>query len=427
VKNFVRNRCPVRASALAYTTLLALIPLLAVGISVSASFLQKEGERPVRELIDKLVANVAPSLNLSVNTEESPEDDKRQKVVSEITNAIGRIRSGTLGVASTVALIFVAIGLLRTIEATFNDIWGITHGRGWIASIVQYWAAVSLGPLVLVLVIGLTTGAQFKTTTEWVQSWPWVGTLVFQLLPYVVLSLAFGLFYQLMPNTRVQWQAALVGGVVGGCLWQLNNKLHVLYASKAVTYSKIYGPIGLIPLFLIGMYFSWLILLLGAQVAYAFQNRQAYLQERQAERVNQRGREFIALRLMAALGQRFQRGQLPAPATELATALAVPTRLAGQILQTLVRARLLVEVANDEVAYAPARPLDKINAHEILTAMRCGQGQELATRDEPTRAAVRSEFDRIREAEQKVAEALTLAQLVESTSIALSDPARDTC
>src|SRR5262249_10838263 len=198
-----------------YTTLLALIPLLAVGISVSASFLQKEGEKPVREMIDKLVANAAPALNLSVNTEESPENDKRQKAATDITNAIARIRGGTLGVASTIALIFVAIGLLRTIEATFNDIWGITHGRGWVASIVQYWAAVSLGPLVLVLVIGLTTGAHFKATTEWVQSWPWVGTLVFQLLPYIVLSLAFGLFYQLMPNTRVQWQAALVGGVVG--------------------------------------------------------------------------------------------------------------------------------------------------------------------------------------------------------------------
>jgi membrane protein len=415
VKSFVRNRCPLRASALAYTTLLALIPLLAVGISVSASFLQKEGEKPVRELIDKLVANVAPALNLSVNTEEAPEDDKRHKVVTEITNAIGRIRSGTLGVASTVALIFVAIGLLRTIEATFNDIWGITHGRGWVASIVQYWATVSLGPLVLILVIGLTTGAHYKATEQWVQSWPWVGTLVFQLLPYVVLSLAFGLFYQLMPNTRVQWQAALVGGVVGGCLWQVNNKLHVLYASNAVTYSKVYGPLALIPLFLIGMYFSWLILLLGAQVAYAFQNREAYVQERQAERVNQRGREFIALRLVAALAQRFHGGELPVPATELATAIGVPTRLAGQILQTLVRARLLLEVSNGEEAYTPARPLDKINAHEVLTALRCGQGQELATRDEPTRAAVRAEFDKINEAERKVAEALTLAQMAEPT------------
>src|SRR5262249_2023112 len=159
---------PVRASALAYTTLLALIPLLAVAISVSASLLQKEGEKPVQELIDKFVANVAPALNLSANTEETEGAEKRQKVVTKITAAIGRIRSGALGITSTVALVFVAIGLLRTIEATFNDIWGVTHGRGWVASIVQYWATVSLGPLVLLLVIGLTTGQHFKATTQWV-------------------------------------------------------------------------------------------------------------------------------------------------------------------------------------------------------------------------------------------------------------------
>src|SRR5262249_40181033 len=158
----------------------------------------------------------------------------------------------------------VAIGLLRTIEATFNDIWGVTRGRGWVASIVQYWATISLGPIVLVLVLGLTTGPHFKNTAVWLQDWPLVGSLAFHILPFVVLSLAFALFYQLMPNTRVQWQAAVVGGFVGGILWQLNYTLSIKYGSSAITYSKIYGSLGLVPLFLAGMYFSWLILLFGA-------------------------------------------------------------------------------------------------------------------------------------------------------------------
>jgi len=318
-KSFIRNRCPVRASALAYTTLLALVPMLAVCASITTSLLQKEGEKPIRELITKLVENVAPMLGLQVKSGDANAEDKQAEVVTKITGFIANIRTGTVGITGTIALVFVAIGLLRTIEATFNDIWGVTSGRGWVASIIQYWATVSLGPLVLILVLGLTTGPLFNDTTKFLEHWPWLGSFVFYLLPFVVLSLAFGLFYQLIPNTRVQPQAALVGGIVGGCLWQLNNILSKIYISRAVSYSQIYGSISIIPLFLVGMYFSWLILLFGAQVAYAYQNRQSYLQEKQAEGVNQRGREFVALRMMTLLAQHFQRGDKPPDVNLIAT------------------------------------------------------------------------------------------------------------
>jgi len=415
-KSFNRNRCPVRASALAYTTLLALIPLLAVGVSITTSLVQKQGEKPVRELIDKLVANVAPALNLEVKDGDTAAAIKRQEVVTKITDFIANIQSGTLGLTGTIALVFVAIGLLRNIEAAFNDIWGVTCGRGWVASIVQYWAAISLGPVILVVALGLTTGPHLKKTAALLADWPFVGALVFQLLPFVVLSLAFGLFYQLVPNTRVQWQAALVGGIVGGSLWQLNNKLSVLYVSKAVTYSKIYGSLSLIPLFLVGMYFSWLILLFGAQVAYAYQNRQSYLQEKQAESVNQRGREFIALRIMTHVAQCFLRGEKAAGINPLADCLGVPTRLVSQVVEPLLHAKLLVEVLGRETGYAPARPLDQITAHDILQALRAGRGLELETCDDGVRGCVRGKFDRICEAERETAGAMTLEALAREAS-----------
>src|SRR5439155_14711581 len=113
------------------------------------------------------------------------------------------------------------------------------------------------------------------------------------------------------PNTKVRWQAALAGGLVGGLLFHLNNLVSVLYVSRVVSNSKIYGSLGLVPVFMIGLYFSWLILLFGAQVSYAFQNRASYLEEKQIENINQRGREFIALRLMTCVGQRFLRGEPP--------------------------------------------------------------------------------------------------------------------
>jgi membrane protein len=410
-KSFIRNRCPVRASALAYTTLLALIPMLAVCVSITTSLLQKEGEKPIRELIDKLVENIAPMLSLQVKPGDAAAADKRAEVVTKITGFIANIQTGTIGITGTIALVFVAIGLLRTIEATFNDIWGVTRGRGWVASIIQYWATVSLGPIVLILVLGLTTGPLFQDTTKYLEHWPWLGSFVFYLLPFVVLSLAFGLFYQLIPNTRVQPQAALVGGVVGGTLWQMNNKLSVLYVSKAVSYSQVYGSISIIPLFLIGMYFSWLILLFGAQVAYAYQNRQSYLQEKQAEGVNQRGREFVALRMMTLLAQHFRRGDKPPGVNLIATALGVPSRLISQLVQPLLCAKLIVEVADSENSYTPARPLDQITAHDILTALRAGQGMELETRDDAVRERVREKFELICGNERETASAVTLESL----------------
>ena len=160
-KSFVRNRCPVRASALAYTTLLALVPLLAVGVSIATGVLQKEGGQTIRSLIDDVVKNVAPALDLQ-SAEGGAATSNRNEVVAKITGFIDNIQTGALGVTSTVALVFVAIGLLRTIEAAFNDIWGVTAGRGWIASVVQYWATITLGPVILVVVLGLTTGMQFQ-------------------------------------------------------------------------------------------------------------------------------------------------------------------------------------------------------------------------------------------------------------------------
>ena len=106
----------------------------------------------------------------------------------------------------------------------------------------------------------------------------------------------------LMPNTKVRWKAAAVGGLIGGILFHLNNMASVLYVSRIVSNSKVYGGLALIPVFMIGLYVGWLILLFGAQIAYAFQNRKTYMEQREVESVNQRGCEFVALRLMTSIG-----------------------------------------------------------------------------------------------------------------------------
>jgi membrane protein len=204
----------------------------------------------------------------------------------------------------------------------------------------------------------------------------------------------------------------MVGGIVSGSLWNLNNLFGFLYVSRVVTNSKIYGSLGLIPVFMAGVYLSWLIFLFGAQIAYAFQNRVAYLQEKLIENVNQRGREFIALRLMTCIGVCFHKGLPPPTTPEMSEQLGIPSRLIQQVLQTLTAARLVVEVARAERAYVPARPLDSINAHHVLMAVRASAGQELLTRDEPVRVEVYGEFARIEQAEKQAASSVSLLELV---------------
>jgi len=179
-----------------------------------------------------------------------------------------------------------------------------------------------------------------------------------------------------------------------------------------VSNSKIYGSLGLVPVFMIGLYFCWLFLLFGGQVAYAWQNRDSYLEQRQASNINQRGREFVALRLMTAIGERFAYAQPPYGVNDLSRQLCIPSRLARQVLQTLVAARLVIEVVGAETGYAPARPLENITCHDVLLAMRAAHGQELTTRDEPASNEVYGEFARIQEAERKAAGSVNLLTLV---------------
>ena len=164
---------------------------------------------------------------------------------------------------------------------------------------------------------------------------------------------------------------------------------------------------------MVGLYMSWLILLFGAQIAYAFQNRAAYLQDKLADNVNQRGREFVALRLMTCLGQRFQNARPPATVGEMSAELAVPSRLTQQVLRTLAAAHLVTEVAGAENCYLPARPLETINAHDILLALRAGHGQELPVNTAPALAEIYGEFVRIEEAERRAASAISLLALVQ--------------
>ncbi|MBM3859742.1 MAG: YihY family inner membrane protein [Verrucomicrobia bacterium] len=392
VLGFRDKRCSLRAAALCYTTLLALVPLLAVGFSVSKSFLRESSTTVVPQAIDVFIAKVAPQLevlppagatNAAVAAGQvTVSDDARHEVVENIQQFIGNIDAGTLGVLGTLALILIAIRLLMTIEETFNDIWGVAQGRSIWRKVVYYWASVTLGPLVVLTALTLTGSGEFAQTLNQFVAVPWLERFVFKALPYLILWLGFGALYGLMPNTSVRWWAAAAGGIVAGTLWQLNSILNTMYISRVVTYSKIYGSLGILPVFLLGLYFSWLIILFGAHVSFAVQNHTAYLQQRASERLDQFGRERLACRLVLLVSRQFLNSLPPLSIEEIASRLTVPGSLIRRLATRLAEAGLLTLTADEPVRLQPARMPDTFTVADVLDILRSnGDGAAGAKRN----------------------------------------------
>ena len=457
-QSFARNRCPVRASALSFTTLLALIPMLAVGMSISSALLKTQSEAQLRtfiqQFLDYMVPNERSATNVQTHLDQPANDFTNAVVTTETgrtnlasepttTNAVGletaaatdqssgnsitaakeraanfiyqfiqNTSSGGLGAIGVIFLLWTTIATLTRVEETFNDIWGVLRGRDWMSRIPNYLTTTVIVPLLCLCALGLASGPRFQTTRDLLSAVPLLEPLISQLLPILIICFTFALLYKFVPNTEVNFSAAFVGGALAAIVWHLFDLASIHLATRVVNASKVYGSLALVPLLMAGLWTVWVIVLFGAQVAYAFQNRESYLQERLADNVNQRGREFVALRLMTCIGQHFERGLSAATVPEMSRELGIPSKLIQQVLQTLLAARLIVEVSGAEAGYTPARPLEAINCHHILLAMRATQGQELITREEPVREEVFGEFARIQAAEKAAASSVTMLALV---------------
>lgn len=384
VQGFVGNRCPLRAAALCYTTLLALVPLLAVVFSISQGFLRESSADVVPKVLDAIIAKVAPQLEY-IPTEGtagvpatkgrvvvSPE--ARQQVVENIQAFISNVNAGAVTTIGSLFLAFVAIRLLMTIELTFNDIWGVQKGRSIWRKVVYYWTSITLGSVVLVSAIAVTGTAEFSQAIGKFAFVPGFQRLLLRLAPYVILWVGFAFMYGLMPNTHVRLNAALAGGIVAGTLWQVNSLLSTMYLSRVVTYSKIYGALGILPVFLIGLYFSWLIVLFGAQVSFAVQNVKNYMQQRASEKIDQQGRELLACRMVLQVCHAFLHGQEPPSTQEIADRIHAPVQLLNQLVGRLTDGGVLRVVSDQDNGLAPARPPESITVADVLHVVRTNDG-----------------------------------------------------
>ncbi len=385
IQGFYKNRCPVRAAALSYTTLLAVVPLLAVVLSVSKNFLHERTASVVPQMLDRAVALVAPQLEYMPLDETvagpvapgqaTVSSKAREEVVAKIQDFIGNIDAGALGIIGSVFLVFVGIRLLTTIEATFNDIWGVQKGRSIWKKVVYYWTTITFGPLMLLAAVAVTGSLELSSIRAQLSVAPWIEKVVLRMVPFVLLWGGFTLMYMLMPNTHVKFRAALAGGIVGGTLWQLNSLLSTLYVSRVVTYSKIYGALGIVPVVLVGLYFSWLIVMLGAQVSFAAQNIRTYLQMRASERIDQEGRELLACRMVLHACASFLNGREAPTTSEVAERLDAPLQLLNALMGRLVDGGILSEVGGDPAKLQPARPPETITVADVLHVARSADGK----------------------------------------------------
>ncbi|MGE3311692.1 MAG: YhjD/YihY/BrkB family envelope integrity protein [Limisphaerales bacterium] len=404
-QGFVRNGCPVRASALAYTSLLALIPLLALVVGIASSVLKGE-----KTEIEK---NIRMGLNSLVPQAESqPELIKiREQVTSFVMSSIDNVNSGTIGTTGMIALLVMIIFMLARIEETLNEIWGVSVSRSWYSRVVNYWATISLGPILIFAAVSFTAFLKAPAIQTVLATLPSVTKLLIGLAPIPILAGGSALFYALVPNTKVQWKAALLGGLTTGVLWHLNNTMSVLFVSRISRDSKVFGVLAPLPVFMVGLYFFWLLLLFGSQVAYVYQNRRTQLALRLTETVHQEGREFVALRVMIEAARAFRAAEDLPSVPQLAERLEVPGELLNKVVATLLSTRLLVEATAGDAGLLPARPLESIRVADILAAMRRGVGQRLPTRRDDAREVAESEIARVTEAESREG-ARTLADLV---------------
>jgi len=365
-KRFISDMCFLRASALTYTTLLALVPVLALAFSLVKGFgLAKD------TVTNLLTSDFARSIFAN-----------QAEVTKYVTQFIDRINVRALGVIGLVILLWTVIKALGTIERTFNDIWGVKTHRSFFRKFADYMSVLLVCPLLVLAAMTATASFASSAGVAWLRNEAGMGWAVEALLataPYVVVWVAFAFMYVFMPNTRVTFRAALAGGIVAGTLWQLALWGYTHFQVGVTKYGAIYTGFAALPLFLVWLYLSWVIVLFGAEVSFAFQNVETYRREEKAVAVSAAAREHLALTLLVALARRFERGEPAWTAEGLSRRLDVPVRLVRAVFFELARAGLVSEIERgEEVAYQPARSTESLTAAEALRALRASGETTLA-------------------------------------------------
>ncbi|MBT8084944.1 MAG: YihY/virulence factor BrkB family protein [Woeseia sp.] len=398
VRDIIYGQLTLRSMSLVYTTLLSIVPLIAFSFSVLKGFGVHEQLEPF--LYDFL----------------TPLGAQGQQIGNEIMALVKNVNSGLLGGISLAFFIYTAISMVQKVEESFNYVWYVSEPRSFARRFTEYTIILLIGPVAVFAVLGIIASIQSDNLMQWLLSSKAFSPIVYmfaKLTPYLVITAIFTFLYKYLPNTPVNFTAALVGGFVGGFMWVTMGAFFTSFVveSESSRIPVVYRSFAVAVLALFWLYLNWLILLIGAQIAFYFQ-KPAYLRiGRREPRLSNSVRERLALNIMYLVGKTFREPGTDIKLSDISSKLKIPTLALAPVIGKLERAGLLLTTEHE--ALIPGRDLALTSLHDILDVVRSG-GETGSYRDPCWDAQVDDLAGRLDAAIADTLSDATLAQFVEA-------------
>ncbi|MBI2441829.1 MAG: YihY family inner membrane protein [Lentisphaerae bacterium] len=355
LKGFRENECPLHAASLTYSSLMAIVPILALALAVLRGL--GAGEWAEGRLVQTVAA--------------MPQEF--QDFVVNLFTYVKNTNFATLGGIGLVLLLWTVVQVLGCVEMSFNRVWGIILSRRLLRKFADYLSIIMVVPVLMVAATTinatLSSPALIQLLHEHLGYVYLLYTRLLSFLPLLATWAAFTFLYKLMPNTRVLTVPAVVSGVIGGSLWVLWQWAYIELQVGISHYNAIYGTLASVPIFLIWLYISWWIVLLGAEIGFALQNYATYRMEQKAHEASTQSRIMLALSILSHAAQA---ALINVPCFEInayAHTHRVPVRLIHEVVAALVKANLLVEVADGAGRYVLLKVPSLIRAKDVIAIM----------------------------------------------------------
>jgi membrane protein len=406
LRDLMGGQLSLRAMSLVYTTLLSLVPLIAVSFSVLKGF-------GVHNQVEPILFNFL-----------APLGPKGAEVGEQIISFVDNMKAGVLGSIGLAFLLYTVISLIQKIEESFNFVWQVERLRSFSQRFSNYLSVILVGPILMFTALGITASVMSLEVVQQLMATEPFGrifAMAARFMPYLLVCIAFTFIYVFIPNTRVKVGAAVAGAVIGGILWQSTGWAFASFVASSARYAAIYSGFAILILLLIWMYLSWVILLLGAQVAFYVQNPQYLVREQVRLTLSSRLKERLGLDLMYLIARSHHRNEPPWTLAALTDHLRIPGEPVQQLLGILVNTGYLAETADEPPAYLPCRDIATITVADLLAGIaQAGEGPFLKEGDLPPVSVVDRTVTRAREARDLALGEQTLKDLVLEAK-----PARD--
>jgi membrane protein len=355
-QDFMSGMLTLRAMSLVFTTLLSIVPLLAVSISVLKGF------------------GIHDQLQPALTSLLAPLGDSSAEISDQIVGFVDNMKIGVLGALGVCLLFFTVMSLIQKIEAAFNQAWRLEGNRNLIQRFSNYLSVVLVGPVLIFSAVGITASLSSNAVLARLNQLPYMNELLYlvsNLLPYFLVVAAFMFIYLLVPNTRVKIKSAFFGAVVAGLLWKSVGVLFTYFVSASTSYTAIYSGFAIVLMSMVWLYLSWLILLIGATICYYHQHPERLKWRQGTIQLSARMREQLALQVMRNIALCYdQQSEMSPTVDNLANYQQVPIETLMRMLGALEQDGL-VRQSNDEITqYLPSRSLSQITLLDILHSAR---------------------------------------------------------